>query len=398
MRPIQIIQNGDFSDGLTGWTTNNATATISDSEVTITKGSSSSGGRLSATRATISSSKVYYFKVIAKYGTTNGRAGFFTSSGSSITGGYVTISDSSWTTYDKIASPNGSANLFALFAGTSSSSNGSYAVFKSVFCIDLTAMFGAGNEPTIETCRELFPNDYYPYNLTNDIFGENPVDTLWLRRQIGKDLALPKNYVPFPVLWLDGWYKGPSSVWVDRIGGIEFQGNATFGKNYIEFNGTSDYLYNYSTYTPPGSASATIEVVFETDNTTSAQVVFMPRNGATRPCFYFNPTSGKIWFGAGSTTKRKTYLATIPQNTIVSCSVNNTVAMLNGSTLTASTTDYLGGALNNYNYIGKRRADNSTDAHNFFSGKIYSIRIYDRVLTQAEMMENYYVDKARFKF
>lgn len=35
---------------------------------------------------------------------------------------------------------------------------------KSVRLIDLTQMFGAGNEPTLEQCREIFVNDYYPYN------------------------------------------------------------------------------------------------------------------------------------------------------------------------------------------------------------------------------------------
>lgn len=35
---------------------------------------------------------------------------------------------------------------------------------KSVRLIDLTQMFGARNEPTLEQCREIFANDYYPYD------------------------------------------------------------------------------------------------------------------------------------------------------------------------------------------------------------------------------------------
>lgn len=35
---------------------------------------------------------------------------------------------------------------------------------KDLQLIDLTQMFGAGNEPTLEQCREIFANDYYPYN------------------------------------------------------------------------------------------------------------------------------------------------------------------------------------------------------------------------------------------
>lgn len=36
--------------------------------------------------------------------------------------------------------------------------------YKSARLIDLTQMFGAGNEPTLEQCREIFVNESYPYN------------------------------------------------------------------------------------------------------------------------------------------------------------------------------------------------------------------------------------------
>lgn len=42
--------------------------------------------------------------------------------------------------------------------------SGATISFKNMQCIDLTQMFGAGNEPTLEQCREIFANDYYPYN------------------------------------------------------------------------------------------------------------------------------------------------------------------------------------------------------------------------------------------
>lgn len=40
-------------------------------------------------------------------------------------------------------------------------------VFNETFnaiLVDLTQMFGAGNEPTFEQCREIFANEHYPYN------------------------------------------------------------------------------------------------------------------------------------------------------------------------------------------------------------------------------------------
>lgn len=35
---------------------------------------------------------------------------------------------------------------------------------KDIQCVDLTQMFGAGNEPTLEQCREIFASESYPYN------------------------------------------------------------------------------------------------------------------------------------------------------------------------------------------------------------------------------------------
>ncbi len=36
--------------------------------------------------------------------------------------------------------------------------------FKNLQFVDLTQMFGEGNEPTLEQCREIFANESYPYN------------------------------------------------------------------------------------------------------------------------------------------------------------------------------------------------------------------------------------------
>lgn len=42
--------------------------------------------------------------------------------------------------------------------------SGATISFKNMQIVDLTQMFGAGNEPTLEQCREIFANEYYPYN------------------------------------------------------------------------------------------------------------------------------------------------------------------------------------------------------------------------------------------
>lgn len=42
--------------------------------------------------------------------------------------------------------------------------SGATISFKNMQCVDLTQMFGAGNEPTLEQCREIFASESYPSN------------------------------------------------------------------------------------------------------------------------------------------------------------------------------------------------------------------------------------------
>ena len=42
----------------------------------------------------------------------------------------------------------------------------------SIYCIDLTSMFGIGNEPNIQQCNELFVAEYYPYNTGTPMYND----------------------------------------------------------------------------------------------------------------------------------------------------------------------------------------------------------------------------------
>ena len=82
-----------------------------------------------------------------------------------------TIEANIWTAYSNIISPsidNNSSRPFNISFSQSNSSvfeSGDKFMFKNIMAIDLTQMFGAGNEPsTPEEFEALFPKDYYPYN------------------------------------------------------------------------------------------------------------------------------------------------------------------------------------------------------------------------------------------
>ena len=73
-----------------------------------------------------------------------------------------------WGSYENIISATATGGP-ALYLGnggnTSQIQTGDSFSIKDLMCIDLTAMFGEGNEPaTVADFRAMFPNDYYAYN------------------------------------------------------------------------------------------------------------------------------------------------------------------------------------------------------------------------------------------
>ncbi len=82
-----------------------------------------------------------------------------------------TLEANIWITYSKIISPsidNNDSRPFSISFSQSDGSNfesGDKFMFKNIMAIDLTQMFGAGNEPsTPEEFKSMFPEDYYEYN------------------------------------------------------------------------------------------------------------------------------------------------------------------------------------------------------------------------------------------
>lgn len=187
------------------------------------------------------------------------------------------------------------------------------------------------------------------------------------------------------VLHLDGIKKGNvADAWVDLIGGKVFSkaGNPVFADNHVLFDGASRLGCN--NFTAPATNSSTIEVVFDSQDTQG--IIFVPTSGAKRIAAGFF-SSGFIWT-IYSSSKR------YPAISKGSVSINNDRCLYNGVVQTNNGTSYLGSTESSYNYIGCRY--NSSNYHTYFTGKIYSIRIYNRKLTEAEQLQNLNVDRGRF--
>ena len=69
--------------------------------------------------------------------------------------------DGTWHHYEKLFKyPTTSSNLYITIAAPV----GTMYMLKNIMLFDLTVMFGAENEPTLEEFKMMFPNDYYPYD------------------------------------------------------------------------------------------------------------------------------------------------------------------------------------------------------------------------------------------
>lgn len=192
------------------------------------------------------------------------------------------------------------------------------------------------------------------------------------------------------VLWLDGILKGSTAnAWTDLVAGHVFEpvGNVAFNTDNVQFgyDGNS-YLVNTSnTYVAnPSAAAGTIEVVAE--KLGALYVVFIPSNTNPGICFIERAARGILWrYGGGETVKQ--YTPTVSKGSY-SISINYKKENGTDMTMSESTATYVS-STGIAACVG--RSNNS-----YFNGKVYSVRVYNRHLTEDEIMHNLSIDNARF--
>lgn len=196
------------------------------------------------------------------------------------------------------------------------------------------------------------------------------------------------------VLHLDGKEKGSTTYWVDRIGNRSFEkrGGVTFNKDHVYFDGVDDWLRYYNganVSNVPGRNTGTIEVVYENENLGVASSAIFLTNGASKIIAYVN--SSKEFVYTNDTVDSRAVYPPIITSSKASISVSADRAYENGTALSiGSTKRRLNDTIANYWCVGHSKSGY------YFKGKIYSIRIYNRKLSQAEVMQNLSVDNLRF--
>lgn len=209
---------------------------------------------------------------------------------------------------------------------------------------------------------------------------------LLVRRQGMMAVEPPPDYIQDGLVFhLDG-ADATTSTWIDKIGGIEFtMHNVTLdGKGGVVFNGSA--YGNYPDTLDFPSSTHTIEVVLNKTETFGLQVAFMI-NVSDKVAFGFGSNGKFIVTKSGDSNPRKTL------NTgsgLATYSVINGNAYKNCALMSQRSVDTwflrTGGT-----FVGSRSADNA-----FFKGTIYQIRIYNRALTQQEIINNQTIDMQRY--
>ncbi len=196
-----------------------------------------------------------------------------------------------------------------------------------------------------------------------------------------------------------------ASVWADLVGNnnLTILGSSiTWGGNYLNFGGTTGHKL-LSANNAETSGGKTVEVVFKPDSVQSAAVICAfcneendtaDSNAYGKINIYSDNTinckgesSSCYQTGLAALTDLNSISASYSANTTISaCYVNAVAKTANGATHSlrgSSKKISVGASPTSYNYA--------------FKGKIYAIRIYNKILTAEEVAQNYSVDVARFE-
>lgn len=195
--------------------------------------------------------------------------------------------------------------------------------------------------------------------------------------------SLPFDYIQDGLVFqLDGIKRGGvEGHWVDLVSGIDFTLHDCVEEgDHVSFDGNSSYgnggrskTMNYSKFT--------IEACYR-----GTGFIFAAYPQTETPLFY--ALSNRVYYQYGKGWNIGTIDSAL--RTVGACS---TYGMANSAVVT---TTYSNSMLGNGSTLSIGKRINGSYAANPFNGDIYGVRIYNRELTQEEMLHNQSVDNARF--
>ena len=233
------------------------------------------------------------------------------------------------------------------------------------------------------------------YDLINRVFYTSPNNAAF----VAGPEVIKENYVTNGLIFhLDGINKGTGADWVDLIGGIQLNlrtgYECTSTLNSWSFPGNNNYYLssaNGAWSSIGGSDDFTVEVCYNNLNNSARTFLFGFGGNYTSkyPIFYHDGTY-ITWMQSGYTYNA----SSMTGNAKYTVSLNNNSGLVNGQTIQkTSSTDYWDVDHTDIR-IGSASSGGAAGAP--AKGDIYSIRIYNRRLSQSEQLQNQRVDNIRF--
>ena len=189
------------------------------------------------------------------------------------------------------------------------------------------------------------------------------------------------------VFQMDRAYECTAAKWTDFIGGVEFNGTNVQIVDDVPYFNESASMASASTVFS-NSANSTIEAVFKREKTTICVILsggaandgnlqlLLNRQGT----YHFRNVTQYSAFVDGASTD------------LLTVSLNADRGYQNKVTLARQTNSSADTTVQSYSMIGSRAAGSSLP----FKGYLYGIRIYNRLLTEAEILANQDIDLKRF--
>ena len=156
-----MVVNGDFSGGDTGWGSASGSRSVANNEMTYTITSLSGSARIEQVADNTAPGHIYYVRgsILPKFHTANTSLRIGNNSSS------FTLAPNQWNELSAVITASDNVRLRFYHPTTTASYNvGDTVKFRNILAIDLTTAFGAGNEPTKEQMDAIlsqFPNSYF---------------------------------------------------------------------------------------------------------------------------------------------------------------------------------------------------------------------------------------------
>lgn len=212
--------------------------------------------------------------------------------------------------------------------------------------------------------------------------------------KVEREYQTPSYITNGLVLHLDGIeYGGLDGKWIDKVSERVFTayGGASRIENGFSFVQVGDYLTCPDQLTGIGVNVATVEACAKyTDN---YGCIFS--NNIAGNILLFSDTNNNFTLGNSASGNTIRYSRRSVTDVKITASFTTSNGIMNYNSLTSITSDYLT-ASGNVISIGTALSNDHQRTDSQFKGEIYAIRVYNRKLSQAEMLVNQRVDNTRF--